>query len=145
MKINIKKLCKKLEVIKVDETDNKVLISVKSTIKECKCPRCGQFSNSVNSKYDKKYQDLPINGKTVYLTLENRVFECRNKECEETYFAETFDFAEQGQNKTNRLIERILEVSRTTSNRTAEKILREEGIVVGKSTIALLLSKYKSE
>ena len=38
----------------------------------------------------------------------------------------------------------ILDVSSTTSNRKAEKILKDEGRVVGKSAIALLLAENKS-
>ncbi len=145
MKFNIKKLSKKLEILKVEESDKEILITVNSTVKECKCPVCGHYSNSIQTKYNKKYQDLPIDGKTVYIKLVNKVFECKNEECAETYFAEIYDFTEQGQNKTNRLIEHILEVSSTTSSRNAEKLLRDEGIVIGKSTISVLLTKYKSE
>ena len=55
---------------------------------------------------------------------------------------DTLDWEEL--NKTKRLFKHILDVSSTTSNRKAEKILKDEGIVVGKSAIALLLAENKS-
>ena len=109
-----------------------------------RCPQCGKLSNSVQAKYIKKFQDLPIDGKTVYIKINNRVFNCINNECDLDMFSEQYDFVDFKKNKTKRLFKHILDVSSTTSNRKAEKILKDEGIVVGKSAIALLLAENKS-
>ena len=140
----IKKLSKNLVFLNRLDTDKEIVITVDSTIKECICPQCGKLSNSVQAKYIKKFQDLPIDGKTVYIKINNRVFNCINNECDLDMFSEQYDFVDFKKNKTKRLFKHILDVSSTTSNRKAEKILKDEGIVVGKSAIALLLAENKS-
>lgn len=141
----IKNLSKNLVYLNKIETEDEIVISVESSIKECRCPQCGKLSNSVQAKYLKKFQDLPINGKTTYIKINNRVFNCVNNDCSLDMFSEQYDFVDFKKNKTKRLFKHILDVSTTTTNRKAEKILKAEGIIVGKSSIALLLAENKSE
>ncbi len=68
-----------------------------------------------------------------------------NNECSLDMFSEQYDFVDFKKNKTKRLFKHILDVSTTTTNRKAEKILKAEGIIVGNSSIALLLAENKSE
>ena len=141
----IKKLSENLNFINETVEGNNLIINVASTEKECRCPNCGKLSKSVQAKYLKKFQDLPINGKTVYIKIYNRVFNCTNTKCDLDMFAEQYSFVEFKQNKTKRLVKHILDVSNECSTREAEKKLRDEGILIGKSTIALLITKYKSK
>lgn len=140
----INKLSKELKYLGTTEDENSITIKVASKRDSAVCPNCNSTSTSVQSKYNKKFQDLPLKGKTVYIQLVNRTFNCSNPNCK-CMFVESFDFIEPNQHDTKRLIKHILEVSSTCSNRAAEKKLREEGIQVGKSTIARLMSIYKSE
>ena len=47
----IKNLSKNLVYLNKIETEDEIVISVESSIKECRCPQCGKLSNSVQAKY----------------------------------------------------------------------------------------------
>lgn len=99
------------------------------------CPMCGYESDSVNTKYLKKIEDLPINNKIVNIKIMNRVMECKNPNCSQKTFSEQYDFMEINDTKTTRLLERIIEVASKYTLRKAAEVLKSEGIKVGKSTL----------
>ena len=105
------------------------------------CIYCGVESISVHSVYERRLQDLPIQGKKVTLIINRRKYFCLNKECSKKTFAEQFDFFKGNERKTLRLQEAILEVSLTQSSLSASKYLRRNVADVGKSTLCNMLKK----
>jgi transposase len=67
-------------------------VEVASTKDTVKCPYCGVESKKVHSHYKKSFQDLPIQGYKVVVTLNNRKMFCNNPYCSKKTFADTFDF-----------------------------------------------------
>jgi transposase len=120
-----------------------LLIYAESKSKQSKCPCCGKISNKVHSRYIRKLQHLPIQGKKVKLLIDNKKYFCANKDCPNTTFAETFSFYEPKATKTKRLQEEILRVSLSQSSLSAERYLRNSVADVGKSTICNLLKKMR--
>ena len=120
-----------------------IKIYVKSKRREVECPFCGEKSRKVHSVYERRFQDLPIGGKKVEIVIANRKYFCRNKECENTTFAETFDCLAYNARRSNRLTEEIVRVSSEVSSITASELLRKSVANVGKSTICELLKKRK--
>lgn len=118
-----------------------IMIYAESEREEVRCPYCGECSNRVHSRYLRKIQDLPMQGKKSKIVLRNKKYFCANENCTHKTFAEVFSFFEPKATKTKRLQEEILRISLTQSSLSAEKYLRRSVAEVGKSTICNLLKK----
>jgi len=66
---------------------------------------------------------------------------CMNPECSRTTFAEPFSFIGPKAKKSNRLLDKIVDVSLNVSSLNAADILKNGIADVGKSTICNLLKK----
>ena len=137
----IKELDPNLDYLKHEINTDEVLIYVASNRKTCRCPYCNAPSGRVHSRYEKSFQDLPVMGKKTKIKIENRKFFCDNPDCGFTTFAERFDFLAQNGKKTKRLIDKIVDVSLSTSSVAASQTLKNGIADVGKSTICNLLKK----
>lgn len=140
----IKMLDSNLSYIGHTIKDDKLIISVESKNKEVKCPFCGELSTKVHSIYHKKFQDLPVMNKKVIIELNTRKMFCGNPDCNHKTFAERFNFISYKARKSERLIQRILDVSASVSSVTAAELITEGTATVGKSTICSLLKKNAS-
>ena len=116
-------------------------IFVESTLTAIPCPFCGTLSSKRHSSYQRSFQDLPIQGKKVEITIQNRKMFCLNKNCTRKTFAERFTFLNNKSKKTKRLEEEIIRLSLHCSSVTAAKHLSKHTVKVGKSTICNLLKK----
>ena len=118
-----------------------LFLHVVSTRREADCPYCGQPSSRVHSVYTRNFQDLPIQDKKVTVVIGNRKMFCDNPVCKKTTFAEKFSFLASKSKKSERLINRIADVSLNVSSVTAAALLRNGVVDVGKSTICAILKK----
>jgi len=137
----IKLLDQNLEYEKHDIIEDTVYIYVRSTRTEVNCPYCGTMSSRRHSRYEKDFQDLPMQGKKTVLILNNRKMFCDNPNCNHTTFAESFSFIRGKSKKTERLKEEIIHVSKSMSSIEAQNYLQKNVVKVGKSTICELLKK----
>lgn len=137
----VKLLDENLEYVHHEFIEDTIYIYVISNRKEVVCPFCGKPSTKVHSHYKRSFQDLPLLGKKVVIVLDNRKMFCHNPECQNTTFAETFDFLSHKAKKTKRLEDEIVSISMNVSSLTASDILRNSVADVGKSTICNLLKK----
>jgi transposase len=120
-----------------------IIIYVEPSRKQARCPYCGAESCKVHSRYVRKLQDLPIQGKKATICLTNRKYFCRNADCGHRTFAEQFSFYEPKATKTKRLQDEIKRISMTQSAVSASKYLRGSVADVSKSTICVLLKKSR--
>ena len=134
----------RLEYISHESNDICIIINVQSNITEAVCPYCGRKSNKVHSRYLRKLQDLPIQGKKVKLVIKNKKYFCENKDCRHKTFSEPFVFFAPKATKTKRLEEEILRISLTQSSLSAEKYIKTSVATVSKSTICNLLKKMRN-
>lgn len=121
--------------------EDTIFLHVESLLPEVKCPYCGTKSSRVHSHYQRKFQDLPIQGMKTVIVLNNRKLFCDNQGCLHRTFAEPLDFIKPKSKKTNRLIDEIISLSKSMSSISAQKYLRKNVVRVGKSTICELLKK----
>jgi len=121
--------------------DGVIYITASSGKKSCKCPYCGAESSSVHSAYQRIFQDLPIQGLNVNITLNCRKMFCKNDDCSHTTFAERFLYLKKNSKKTERLKDQIINIALETSSVAASDTLGREAIKASKSTICLLLKK----
>ena len=137
----IKLLCEDLEYVGHTIDGDKLYINVKSSRTEAKCPYCGKISRSVHSRYERRFRDLPMQGKKVEIILDNRKYFCKNPKCDHRTFAESFYCLPHKGKRSRRLTEAIIELSLNVSSITAAATLRNGTADVGKSTICNLLKK----
>lgn len=105
------------------------------------CPFCGDLSLKKHSFYYRKFQNLPIQGVQVIFILKTKRFFCNNTKCNHNFFAERFDFIESYVKKSNRLKEKILEISMYLSSVSACEILNSNFIKICKSTVFNILKR----
>ena len=105
------------------------------------CPYCGSPSSRIHSTYERSFQDLPIQGQKVYVTIYNRKYFCDNPQCSHKTFAESFTCLKPKSKKSERLMNEIMKVSLEVSSLTASRLLRDGVVDVGKSSICNYLKK----
>jgi len=137
----VKMLCSELEYVKHEIESDLIKIYVKSNRREAKCPYCEEMGRRKHSHYERRFRDLPIQGKKVEIILDNQKYFCSNPDCRHKTFAETFDCLPRKGKRSKRLTESIIELSLNVSAVTAASILRKGTADVGKSTICNLLKK----
>lgn len=132
-----------LEYVSHENDGATLRIHVKPTRAEAACPYCGTESTKVHSRYTRKLQDLPIQGKKVTLLLAGRKYFCINPQCGYKTFAEHFEFFDPNSARTKRLQTEILRVALTQSSVSASKYLRNSVVDIGKSAICDMLKKER--
>ena len=137
----VKFLCEDLEYERHEIDKELIRIYVKSNRTSARCPYCGIIGKRVHSRYERRFRDLPIQGKKVEIVLNNLKYFCTNLECGHKTFAEAFDCLPFKGKRSKRLTESIIELSLNVSSITAASMLRKGTADVGKSTICDLLKK----
>ena len=118
-----------------------IIVYVESARDEAACPYCGKTSSRIHSTYDRSFQDLPIQGKKVYINIINRKYFCDSQDCPNKTFAESFDCLKPKAKKSERLIDEIMKISVEVSSVAASKLLKDGVVDIGKSTICDMLKK----
>ena len=77
-------------VEEIQETENILILFVKSTNKTAVCPRCGQISHRLHQNKRHLVKDLPLGNREVMLYVNRRRFKCQN--CQITHFLFFFLF-----------------------------------------------------
>lgn len=134
-------LDKNLRYISHEMLEDTLFIRVVSEKLFLTCPSCDTTSAKVHSRYERRFHDLPIQGKKVVYIINNRKMFCHNARCHRKTFAEQFLFLSYKGKKSTRLEQEILTVAQHVSSLAAEKILNRSIAKVGKSTICNLLKK----
>ena len=68
--------------------DAGVEVEAEAALNYAFCPACGVRTTSIHSHYQRKINDLPLNGAALYLRLRLRRFRCRNPACLQQIFTE---------------------------------------------------------
>ena len=118
-----------------------ITVYASSNRKGARCPFCAEASSRVHSTYERSFQDLPIQGKKVYIVIINRKYFCDNPSCSRTTFAEPFSCLKPKVKKSGRLLNEIMKVSLEVSSVTASRMLKNGVADVSKSTICSILKK----
>lgn len=140
----IKLLDKDLECISHEISGDTIYVYVESNRKEAICPYCGRSASRVHSHYERRFLDLPIQGKKVEIIIRNRKLRCDNPECGHKTFAESFDCLPFKGKRSLRLTEEIIKVSIEVSSIKASTMLKKGVADVSKSTICTLLKKRRA-
>ena len=137
---------KSLKVIKVLNGEKEIQIFLKSQTHMQVCPSCKQVCTEYHSTYRRKIQDLPIFEKTVYVHLTAYRYYCRNSECGQKVFCETFeDFFGFYMRMTGRLEYFLIGLALNTSCEGAARVSRLIGINISGDTLIRKVIKKANE
>lgn len=139
----IKQLDENLEYIGDSFEDDTLVIRVQSSRDEVECPYCHHVSNRVHDRTQRTLQDLPVMGNKVKIVATRRIMKCTNPECSHNTFAERFDCYAPYARRTERLTDKIVDLTLDTSALAASANLQEGICNVGKSTLCKLLKKKR--
>lgn len=107
------------------------------------CPECGEKSSSLHGRYVKKIADLPIDDKFITVHLKTKTLTCRGVCARKTFFPAPHSFLSDPQaKKTDRLVERILDIASANTVRGTVKACEKEHIKCDKNTVSRLLRAH---
>lgn len=134
-----------LEIQKIEEKNNEIVIYMHSVSKECKCHKCGKTLTTHHGSHHRTAQDLPILGKRVTLDMQIYDYEC--PDCGSFAATETFDgFLLHKSRMTERLEDFICILALHTSCEASARILRSMNIKIsGDTVIRLLIKRYLNQ
>ena len=129
-----------LQVNKVEDAGNAVLITARSRAADAACRRCGVSSARVNSRYRRRVHDLAAGGRAVMIDLEVRRFFCSNPACELRTFAEQVPAVTQRhQHRTPQLRSALEAVALALAGRAGTRLAGALGIAVSRTTLIRLI------
>lgn len=94
-----------LAVDEIETKSDRIVVSVHGPEACCCCPACGEPSNRVHSRYQRRLLDLPSHGRAVELRLRARRLRCLAANCPRRTFAEPLplELARRSGRRTSRL------------------------------------------
>ncbi len=129
-----------LQVQQVEITEEELVLVVKATVRESKCPVCGVASTRVQSHSQRTLQDLPWGGLRVRLRLHVRRFVCPKADCPRQMFTERLpDLAQASARRTNRLHDALLEVGWALGGEAGSCLCHKQAMPIAASTLLGLL------
>ncbi len=131
-----------LQLQQVEITEEELLLVVKATERESKCPVCGVASTRVQSHYQRTLQDLPWGGLRVRLRLHVRRFFCPKADCPRQMFTERLpNLAQAYARRTNRLHDALLEVGWALGGEAGSCLCHKQAMPIAASTLLGLLRR----
>lgn len=95
-----------VKVKKIEEKEEKLILSIELERKEVKCPCCGKMTNKIHDYREQRIKDMPAFGKAIEILLRKRRYACI--ECGKR-FAEPNEFLARYQRMTKRAIMGLLD------------------------------------
>jgi transposase len=129
-----------LQVDRIENLENAVLITARSRASGATCHRCGWSSARVNSRYRRQLHDLAAGGRPVMIDLEVRRFFCGNPGCELRTFTEQVPAVTQRHQHRTPLQRSLLEaVALALAGRAGARLAGTLGIAVSRTTLIRLI------
>jgi transposase len=129
-----------LDVSKVEDLGNAVLVTARSRAVEAACHRCGLSSARVHSRYRRRLDDLAAGGRPVTIDLEARRFFCGNPACALRTFTEQVPAVALLHQRRTPLLSGLLEaVALALAGRAGARLASALGIAVSRTTLIRLI------
>lgn len=129
-------------ITEIEEGEDVDKIYLKSISKNATCPYCGTISSHVHSTKKRYIQDVHMR-KATNLILNAHQFDCKNPDCSNKVFNESFEFVDISQRRTIALNQIILVLSFNFSFQGASRILKEMGHEITGMAIANMLKHIR--
>lgn len=113
-----------------------ITIVVTTVAEETPCPKCGQCSSKVHSRYSRTPADLPWLGCAVRLRLHVRRFFCTNPDCQRKIFTERLPgVVTPSARRTIRLADLLTLVGFALGGEAGQRLTRSMGAETGPDTL----------
>src|SRR5208282_1366259 len=100
------------------------------------CPRCQIASSARHSSYQRRFWDLPIQGRPVRITLTVGRWQCRNADCGQSIFTERLPgMVAPGARQTGRAAGILRLLGHGVGGRPGERLAARLGFVGNRTTI----------
>lgn len=137
---------KELEIKKVEEKSNELVIYMHSSSKSGICHRCGCELHKLHGTHHRRVQDLPILGKRVILDMQINDYQCTSDMCVSFASTETFEgFLNYNSRMTERLADFITLLALETSCESCARIMQSMNVKISGDTVIRLLTKRYAE
>jgi zinc-finger of transposase IS204/IS1001/IS1096/IS1165 len=108
-----------------------------------RCPGCRKVSTAFHSRYVRTLQDLPWQGRGVYLSVTVRRFRCRNRRCSQKIFAERIpDIGRQHARRTARLLEVVRLVGYAAGGLPGSRLLNRLAIPISDDSVLRAVANF---
>jgi len=130
-----------LRLQNIERGGSSIIYYWESESNEAVCPHCNaKSSRETHDFYDRRVQDIPQWGMTVYHVIRCKRYFCHSEDCGKDRFVERFfEFADESAWVTRRFKEFCIERSLGCGCNRAEREIRAEGGVVSDDTIGRYL------
>ena len=129
-----------VETLLLDEDGLTILASSKATA--APCPRCGQRSDRLHSRYARTLADLPWAGVAVHLRGPVRKFFCDHDACPRRIFGERLaDVAEVSGRRTNRQRESLTTIAFALGGEAGARLAQRLGMSISPDTLLRLIRR----
>jgi transposase len=130
-----------VETLLLDDDGLTILACAAAT--DAPCPRCGQRSDRVHSRYARTLADLPWAGVAVHLRVSVRKFFCDNATCLRRIFSERLaDVAAASARRTNRQQESLTAIAFALGGEAGARLAGKLGMPSSPDTLLRLLRRW---
>jgi transposase len=132
----------RLHLLHLSADAQAITVTVITTPMSACCPRCGQPSTRIHSRYTRRLADLPWHGIAVKLVLQTRKFFCDTPECACRIFTERLpELVRPYARRTQRLDQWFTAVGFATGGAAGARLLQALGL---SATPAILLARIRA-
>lgn len=103
--------------------------------KQCRCPNCGKYSNTIHDHYFRTITDLPVFQNKTIIILKTRKFRCKNPKCNKKVFSEQTPNILRYSRRTKRTTEILDSLSIELTGNLGSILSKQLLITVSRSTI----------
>jgi hypothetical protein len=134
-----------LRITNVEIAPDRILIAARCPGEAGRCPDCGRSSERVHSRYERRLQDLPSQGRAVQMRVMVRRCRCADPNCRRRIFAEPLGDAVAGRSarRTTRRLEAIVHhLGIAFGGRSAAALARRLMLPVSKDTLLRAVRRH---
>ncbi len=116
--------------------DNVWVVLAAKIVSAAACPRCHVVSSARHSSYQRRFWDLPIQGRPVRITLTVARWQCRNANCGQSIFTDRLpEMAAPRARQTRRAAGILRLLGHSVGGRPGERLAAGLGFVGNRTTI----------
>ena len=129
-----------LHLQQIETEGTVIMMLVRTTPSEARCPFCDVFSTKVHSHYTRQLADLPWMGYAVRLKLSLRRFFCQNPACQRKIFAERLPHVVAPYaRRTLRLHDLLTLIGFTAGGEAGRKVVEGMHLLISPDTLLRLI------
>jgi transposase len=136
-----------LIIERIEPAPDTLIIVARPASGSAACPTCGQMSDSVHSRYQRRLSDLPSQGKPVCLNILARRFRCVASDCRQRIFVERLDatVTRPFARRTSRLEGLVHHLGLALGGRPGQSFARRLLLPVSKDTLLRVVRRHAAK